>query len=166
LTVQRNTRAIIIGMKENTGAAPQLNIEQPQSPITNAESETSNPQTSPTSPRREGGQPGNQNARVHGFYSKYAAPDRQAKMNEAALLEGLTAEIVVLRSKIELLEELDPNNVKLCNELIRGLSLVMVRQKYTAAPALIAKVRKLAGCLESAANTVGSAVGVLQVLKK
>jgi hypothetical protein len=177
LTVRRNTRAIILGMKENTGAAPQLNmVPQPQaqnpisgSPPLQAERESEGevrPPQPPSPPRREGGQPGNQNARVHGFYSKYAAPDRQAKMDEAALLEGLAAEIVVLRSKIELLEELDPNNVKLCNELIRGLSLVMVRQKYTVAPALIAKVRKLAGCLESAANTVGSAVGVLQVLKK
>jgi hypothetical protein len=147
-------------MKENTGAALQLNIEQPRPETQNAQPETTAPL------RREGGQPGNQNARVHGFYSKYAAPDRQAKMDEAALLEGLAAEIVVLRSKIELLEELDPNNVRLCNELIRGLSLVMVRQKYTAAPALIAKVRKLAGTLAAAAGVAGSAAEVFQVIKK
>ena len=87
-------------------------------------------------------------------------------MEEAALLEGLDAEIVLLRSKIERLEELDPDNVKLFSELIRGLSLVMVRRKYSGAPALIAKVRKIAGSLAAAAGAAGGVAGVIQVIKK
>ncbi|XUX00804.1 MAG: hypothetical protein TUN42_02120 [Dehalogenimonas sp.] len=145
-------------MNQNTGATQQLNTEQPQSPAS--------PHEAAPVHRKEGGQPGNQNARVHGFYSKYAATPRQEVMDEAAMLEGLDAEIVLLRSKIELLEELDPDNVKLFSELIRSLSLIMVRRKYSGAPALIAKVRKLAGALGAAAGAAGGVASVVQVIKK
>jgi hypothetical protein len=138
-------------MKENTGATSQLNIAQPETPAP---------------PRGEGGQPENQNARGHGFYSKYAAFQRQEVMDEAAKIEGLDAEIVLLRSKIERLEEIDPDNVKLFSEVIRSLSLVMARSKYTGTNAVFAKARKIIGSFGATAGAVTGIAGMIEGIRK
>jgi hypothetical protein len=139
-------------MKENTGATPQLNIApEPETAV-------------PT--RREGGQPGNQNGRVHGFYSKYATAERQEVMGEAALLEGLDAEIGLLRSKIQRLEELDPDNVKLFSEVVRSLSLVMARRKFCPAGGVFAKAKKIIGGFGAAAGAAGGVAQIVEVVRK
>jgi hypothetical protein len=146
-------------MKENTGATSQLNIAEP---------ETQNPEPQPTvPPRREGGQPGNQNARTCGFYSKYAAFERQGVMDEAAQIEGLDAEIMLLRSKIERLEEIDPDNVRLFNELIRGLSLVMARRKLCLpANSVFNKAKKIIGGFGAAVGAAGGVAQIVEVVRK
>ncbi|APV43818.1 hypothetical protein Dform_00462 [Dehalogenimonas formicexedens] len=150
-------------MNQNTGttkASPQQNTAQPE--IRNAEIRNEKPET-PAAGRHEGSQPGNQKARIHGFYSKYAATPRQEVMEEAAQLEGLDAEIVLLRSKIELLEELDPENIKLFSEVIGKLSLIMVRRKYTGQNAVFEKAKKIISILGGAAGVAG---GVAEIIKE
>lgn len=54
-----------------------------------------------TQKRNPGGQPGNQNARTHGFYSKSVKPEHREKLRDAADIRGLDQEIALLRLKIE-----------------------------------------------------------------
>ena len=70
--------------------------------------------------RQRGGQPGNQNARTHGFYSKAVPPERQQTLNDADKVEGLDQEIALLRSKIALAGE----NSDDYHELVPGISLL------------------------------------------
>ncbi|MDO8578772.1 MAG: hypothetical protein Q7R50_06290 [Dehalococcoidales bacterium] len=70
--------------------------------------------------RNRGGQPGNQNARTHGFYSKSATPEQQQNMSIAAGMEGLDEEIALLRAKISAATE-DPSQ---SNFLLSGISLL------------------------------------------
>ena len=146
-------------MNQNTGATatPQLNIERSH------ESRVASPET-PS--RHEGSQPENQNRSVHGFYSKRASPTRQEVMDEAAALEGLDAEIVLLRSKIERLEELDPDNVKAFSDVIGKLSLVMMRRKTTAANPFMTKAKKIIGSFGATAAAVGGIERVVEVCRK
>ena len=51
-------------------------------------------------PRRPGGQPGNQNARTHGFYANSLTPDEQTQMLDTVELRGLQSEIAPLRVKL------------------------------------------------------------------
>ena len=46
-------------------------------------------------PRRRGAQPGNQNARKHGFYSSTLSPEQQESLEEAAALKDLQSEIAL-----------------------------------------------------------------------
>lgn len=48
-----------------------------------------------------GGQPGNQNARKHGFYSRRIPTDHEADYDEALRIEGLDQEIALLRVLID-----------------------------------------------------------------
>ena len=72
---------------------------------------------------------GNQNARVHGFYSKALTQAEQLDY-EQATFEGIDAEIALLRVKIKALVELDPQNIKLIMQAINTLAK-MVRIKYS-----------------------------------
>lgn len=53
-----------------------------------------------TQKRKRGGQPGNQNGRTHGFYSKAVNPEHRKKLRTAADIKGLDQEIALLRLKI------------------------------------------------------------------
>jgi hypothetical protein len=53
-----------------------------------------------TKKRLRGGQPGNQNARTHGFYSCALQSEDKQKYQEAGTIIGLDDEIALLRSKI------------------------------------------------------------------
>ena len=50
--------------------------------------------------RRSGAQPGNNNARKHGFYSSYLPPAERRKLREASGLLGLQHEMELLRVKL------------------------------------------------------------------
>ena len=50
--------------------------------------------------RRRGGQPGNRNARTHGFYSAALTPEEQQSLQKAMDLKGLHPEIALLRVKL------------------------------------------------------------------
>jgi len=156
-------------MKENTGATPQLNIV-PQPGNSTSVSPSLQAERGPggevSPPRREGGQPGNQNARVHGFYSKRAPVYRQDVIDEAAELQGLDAEISFLRSCIEYVSEMDPPNPKLAGELVRTLSIAMVRRKYSGHNVLIEKARKIIGGFGAAAGAAGGVAQIVEVVRK
>ena len=51
-------------------------------------------------PRDRGGQPGNQNARTHGFYADSLTSREQEHLVQAAELKGLHSEIALLRVKL------------------------------------------------------------------
>jgi hypothetical protein len=51
-------------------------------------------------PRQRGGQPGNQNARKHGFYSSALSPEQQESLEDAAALKDLQSEIALMRVKL------------------------------------------------------------------
>lgn len=67
----------------------------------------------PREKRKMGGQPGNQNARKHGFYSKVLDEAEQLDLELATGVEGIDNEIALLRVKIKSLLEHDPENIKL-----------------------------------------------------
>ncbi len=71
--------------------------------------------------RQRGGQPGNQNARKHGYYSKVLTPEQQQVLPDAVTVQNLDNEIPVLRVKIASIMKNDPYNYPL---LLRALSLL------------------------------------------
>lgn len=79
--------------------------------------------------RKKGGQPGNQNALKHGFYSKVLDEAERLELETAHDIEGLDAEIAVLRVKIQSLLEKDPENVKLLMTATSTLARLL-RTKY------------------------------------
>ncbi|PVV83675.1 hypothetical protein DD509_05425 [Dehalogenimonas alkenigignens] len=147
--------------KENSTPVPQAPLDAAVNPPSVAGS------PAPAAPpRRVGGQPGNQNALVHGFYAKKAPLDRQVVIDEAALMEGLEQEIAFLRSIIERLAEKEDPDPKLVSELMRTLSLVMVRRKYSGHNAVIEKARRLLGKLSGAAAVAGDVASVVEAFQE
>ena len=69
-----------------------------------------------------GGQPGNQNARKHGFYSKVLDEAEQLDFELATDIEGIDDEIALLRVKIKSLLERDPGNIKLIMQATNTLA--------------------------------------------
>jgi hypothetical protein len=66
-------------------------------------------------PRRRGGQPGNQNARTHGFYSDYARCLRAAKEEKARRMAALSAserELAIARGRLASVLEKTPDNTR------------------------------------------------------
>ena len=81
--------------------------------------------------RQSGGQPGNQNARKHGLYSKHFTPDQAEQLENADDLKDLAPEINLLRVKLNGLLD-DPNTspdliLKIVNALAR---LMSVQRRY------------------------------------
>ena len=79
--------------------------------------------------RRRGAQPGNQNARKHGFYSKVLTPDQQRTFAAARAVNGVDQEIAILRVKIRSILASDPQNQRVLREALSSLAgLVLARQ--------------------------------------
>ena len=74
--------------------------------------------------RRPGGQPGNQNARTHGFYSNaFDRADRETYEIALSLPpDDLTDEIAALRTRLKLLIEAEPENIDLLAKAIGQLA--------------------------------------------
>ena len=80
--------------------------------------------------RKRGGQPGNQNARKHGFYSGGLAAGQQAAFPAAIALKGVDREIAILRLKIASVLASDPQNYRLQIRALSSLGrLLRTRQK-------------------------------------
>ena len=79
-----------------------------------------------------GGQPGNQNASTHGFYSKAVPPELRQKLLEAETVQGLDGEIALLRARISTASE-DPSQSTF---LLSGISLLsrLLRTREKLAP--------------------------------
>ena len=79
--------------------------------------------------RRRGGQPDNQNARKHGFYSKVLDEAERLDFELASGVEGIDDEIALLRVKIKSLLENDPENIKLIMQATNTLA-GLVKTRY------------------------------------
>jgi hypothetical protein len=81
--------------------------------------------------RKSGGQPGNQNARKHGFYSKVLAADEKHALFSAAELDGLDQEIAVIRFKFRSLLCQEGQNLHLINQTAETLAkLYHIKNSY------------------------------------
>ena len=72
--------------------------------------------------RKRGGQPGNQNARTHGFYSKELDETEKVEYLLAVKVVGLDSEIALLRVKIQSLITHDSENIRLINQAANTLA--------------------------------------------
>lgn len=79
--------------------------------------------------RKPGGQPGNQNARTHGFYSQVLDEAEQLDIKTADDLIGIDDEIALLRAKIKSVLRNDPQNVQLIIRATESLSR-LIKAKY------------------------------------
>jgi hypothetical protein len=70
--------------------------------------------------------PGNQYARTHGFYSKILDEMEQLDYQHAVEVEGLDAEIAMMRVKIKSVMEKDPENLKLINQAMNILTRLVI----------------------------------------
>jgi hypothetical protein len=78
--------------------------------------------------KKPGGQQGNQNARIHGYYSKVLDEDELKYYRQAAKFVGLDAEIVLLRVKLKSLIDHDPQNLKLISQAASSLARMVLTQ--------------------------------------
>ncbi|OGO22004.1 MAG: hypothetical protein A2Z28_03755 [Chloroflexi bacterium RBG_16_51_9] len=79
--------------------------------------------------KKRGAPLGNQNARTHGFYSTKLDESQQLELEQATGVEGIDAEIALLRVKIKSLIERDPDNTRLILQAVNTLAK-MLRTKY------------------------------------
>lgn len=83
--------------------------------------------------RKKGGQPGNQNARTHGFYSKALTEAEKLEMEDASLVEGIDEEITLLRVRLKNLVEEYPERIDLQMEAANTIArLCKTRYQITA----------------------------------
>jgi hypothetical protein len=75
--------------------------------------------------RASGGQPGNQNARTHGFYSCNLEELEQRDFALAAQFDGIDEEITVLRVKLKAVIENDPNNIRLIVHICESIAKLL-----------------------------------------
>lgn len=72
--------------------------------------------------RKSGGQPANQNARKHGFYSNVLTPDEKRAVRFAGAVDGLDQEIAIMRVKFRSLLAQDGQNLRLINSTAETLA--------------------------------------------
>ena len=71
--------------------------------------------------RKSGGQPRNQNARKHGFYSQVLPSPEKRELKFAVEVDGLDQEIAILRVKFRSLLFEDGQNLRLINQTAETL---------------------------------------------
>ena len=79
--------------------------------------------------RKSGGQPGNQNARKHGFYSKHFTPDQLKHLEDADDLRDLGPEIALLRVKLNALLDDPEVSTELLLRAVNSLARLMAIQR-------------------------------------
>jgi hypothetical protein len=84
--------------------------------------------------QKPGGQKGNQNARIHGYYSKILDREERRYYRQAVQFEGLDGEIVLLRVKLKSLIAHDPQNVKLISQAVNSLTRMVLTKYSTSKP--------------------------------
>jgi hypothetical protein len=83
--------------------------------------------------RKPGAQPGNHNARKHGFYSRNISPEQLANLPPATKTPGLDSEIALLRLKISSIVHDDPHNLDPLLRTVASLRLaVATRHKLVS----------------------------------
>ncbi|MFC1875519.1 hypothetical protein ACFLY3_05185 [Chloroflexota bacterium] len=79
--------------------------------------------------RKRGGQPDNQNARKHGFYSRVLDEAEQLDFELATDVEGIDDEIALLRTKIKSVLRHSPERIDIIMQATNTLAR-LVRTKY------------------------------------
>jgi hypothetical protein len=74
---------------------------------------------------RRGGQPGNQNARKHGYYSNVLTGEDRRNLRQASEVTGLDDEIALVRARLKSIVEHDPDNLRLISEAASTLVRLM-----------------------------------------
>ncbi len=81
--------------------------------------------------RKRGGQPGNQNARTHGFYSRALTPAQQEEFKDAVGLSGVDQEIAMLRVQLFAIIANTPDNTDVLLKAVTALTrLLKVKYQY------------------------------------
>ncbi|RJO62128.1 MAG: hypothetical protein C4542_04980 [Dehalococcoidia bacterium] len=93
------------------------------------------------SKRKPGAQPGNQNARTHGFYARVMTPEDRELFEAAAALHGLDYEIALLRMKILSILAHDPQNHAVLVMAINALTKLL-KTKQQIAPTDIEQFKR------------------------
>jgi hypothetical protein len=75
--------------------------------------------------KNRGGQPGNQNARTHGFYSQVLTAEQKANLEAAASLTSLEQEIALMRLKILSILSQQPVNDEVLMKAISMLTKML-----------------------------------------
>jgi hypothetical protein len=113
--------------------------------------------TCPEQSRRiRGGQPGNQNARTHGFYSKTLTSEQQQNLEAAAGLDGLDQEIAVLRLKIAAILINDPQNYNVLMLAMSSLARLLQTNQLLARH----DRRKLVEAIRAVLRDIAAPLGV------
>jgi hypothetical protein len=114
--------------------------------------------------KRAGAQPGNQNARKHGFYSTELNEHQQQDFDRAIEVDGLDEEIALLRVKIKSIVETDPENLKLIVRAVDSMAR-LIRIKYNFGKNDKTGLRETIGnILKDVALPVG--LGIANIIKK
>lgn len=79
--------------------------------------------------KKKGAPQGNQHARKHGYYSMVLDEAEQLEYEQAIMVDGLDAEIALMRVKIKSLVARDPENIRLVMQSINALAR-LVQIKY------------------------------------
>jgi len=75
---------------------------------------------------------GNQNARIHGYYSKILDKNDKRNVKEAMTVNGLDDEINLSRAKIKTLVETDPANFRLFFQASAALARLLRTRQFLA----------------------------------
>jgi hypothetical protein len=105
---------------------------------------------------KKGGQPGNQNARKHGFYSTVLDSAQKRRLKEASLVKGLDEEISLLRVKLQSVVENDPDNVRLILQAVITLARLLRTRNNLG----LGKEESLAEAIKNIIKDVGIPLGV------
>jgi len=82
--------------------------------------------------KRRGPPVGNQNARVHGFYSSVLAPDELQSLEQAGEVDGIDSEIALLRVKLQSIVKHDPDNLELIAKAVVALTKLLMTKATIA----------------------------------
>jgi len=81
---------------------------------------------------RSGAQKINSHSKKHGFYSKFLDQQQRRQYTRAVEIEGLDAEIALLRVKIQSLLARDPENMKLIFQAFNSLARMVMTKYHTS----------------------------------
>jgi hypothetical protein len=106
---------------------------------------------------KRGGQPGNQNARKHGFYSPVMDKDQKRRLKQAALVKGLDEEISLLRVQIQSVVEHQPGNTRLILQAVLSLARLLRTRNTLGGD----KNEELAQAIKTIIRDIGTPLGVM-----
>ncbi len=99
--------------------------------ITPDEEKKQEPASQSSKKRKRGGQPGNQNARKHGLYSKHLPSQKASEYDSVLAVRDLSPEIALLRFKImELLNDPEASHDHLIKSLNTLARLTDIQERH------------------------------------